>query len=164
MLGARWEEIDFERCVWTVPAERMKIRRSHSVPLSPRAVTLLLKAREVSGPHGLVFPSRKGLQLTSQAFSYMLRRLVVSAVPTCFRASFGSWCRETGVAPHVAARCLSHHTVNDSFCIATPQLLDLRRPVMHRWSEYLAECARELPAARDAEGGAVALRVPVDGG
>ena len=79
--GARWEEIDLDSSVWIIPGERMKNRRSHVVPLSPHAVALLLKAREVSGTQGLVFPSRSGRQLTSQAFSYPLHRLGVGARP-----------------------------------------------------------------------------------
>ena len=58
--GARWEEIDLDSCVWIVPPKRRKDRPAHAVPLSPHPVSLLLKAREVSGTQGLVFPSRTG--------------------------------------------------------------------------------------------------------
>jgi integrase len=43
ILGMRWPEIDLDKKIWTVPAERMKAGREHRVPLSPRAVTVLRK-------------------------------------------------------------------------------------------------------------------------
>ena len=43
--GMRWEEIDLAAAVWTVPAARMKLKREHRVPLSPRALALLQERR-----------------------------------------------------------------------------------------------------------------------
>lgn len=58
--GARWDEIDLEAAIWTVPAERMKMKRAHRVPLSPQAVELLKGLpKEASAPE-LVFPAPRG--------------------------------------------------------------------------------------------------------
>lgn len=46
---ARWAELDFEQAVWTVPSERMKMRRAHKVPLPEHALELLLELRELTG-------------------------------------------------------------------------------------------------------------------
>ena len=164
--GARWEEIDLDGCVWTVPVERMKARTAHEAPLSPHAVALLREAHKISGTQGLVFPSRTGRQLASKALTDPLRRLGVHSVPSGFRASFRSWCSESGIAPHVASGCLSTHTWRPSWSAHCANPFGLRRSIMDRWSEYLAECTRELPAAREADGGGLAavLRVSVDGG
>jgi integrase len=54
---ARWEEIDLDKAVWTIPAEKMKMRREHHVPLSRQAVEMLRELHAVTGPAGYVFPS-----------------------------------------------------------------------------------------------------------
>ena len=59
--GARWDEIDLEDAVWTIPADRMKARGEHRVPLSDRALAILDEARrKLSHPGGFVFPSQQG--------------------------------------------------------------------------------------------------------
>src|SRR5205823_12439686 len=47
ILGMRWPEIDFDKKIWTVPAERMKAGREHRVPLCPRAVAILRKLEKI---------------------------------------------------------------------------------------------------------------------
>ena len=49
VLNARWEEIDFDNAIWTIPAERMKANREHRVPLSPRTTEILTRAKELRG-------------------------------------------------------------------------------------------------------------------
>jgi integrase len=58
--GARWDEIDFEKRLWVIPAERMKARRAHVVPLSAEALALLTRRQELCTDASLVFPSRSG--------------------------------------------------------------------------------------------------------
>lgn len=54
---AEWREFDFDERLWRIPAERMKMRRDHLVPLSDQAVAILMKLREYSGANQYVFPS-----------------------------------------------------------------------------------------------------------
>ena len=57
VIGARWDEIDLERAIWTVPAQRMKGGREHRVPLSARAIEILKRVEPLrSSPDGFVFP------------------------------------------------------------------------------------------------------------
>jgi integrase len=49
VLGATWDEIDLERALWTIPANRMKGGREHRVPLTLRALEILVRAKELSG-------------------------------------------------------------------------------------------------------------------
>jgi integrase len=49
---ALWSEIDLDECVWTIPAEKMKMRKAHHVPLSRQVVELLKDLRYVTGPNG----------------------------------------------------------------------------------------------------------------
>ena len=67
----------------------MKARREHRVPLSGRAVEVLTEAREFSRGAGLVFPSKRaGKPLSDMAFTALLRRLNIDAVPHGFRSTF----------------------------------------------------------------------------
>jgi integrase len=88
VLGAKWSEIDFDRCLWTIPANRMKAGAPHSVPLSLRAIAIL-KEMEALGSDYL-FPGRKGA-LSNMVFLMMLRRMGVEATAHGFRSSFRDW-------------------------------------------------------------------------
>ena len=77
--AARWDEIDLGAAVWTVPAERMKAKRTHRVPLSGRAVDILKEAREISDGSGLVFPSVRGRALSDMTMSKLVRELGIAA-------------------------------------------------------------------------------------
>jgi integrase len=57
LRNARWEDIDEENAMWRIPAEQMKMKRPHLVPLSPQALQLLKELRPVSGKSKLLFPS-----------------------------------------------------------------------------------------------------------
>jgi integrase len=58
LRGARWEEFDFKRNFWSIPAERMKMRAPHLVPLSRQALAVLEELRPITGSYDLVFPGR----------------------------------------------------------------------------------------------------------
>ena len=74
VLGARWREFDFKTNTWTVPAERMKMRREHKVPLSSRALAVLEKAREFGDcrPDDLVFPSPTGIVYDNNSIAWIV--------------------------------------------------------------------------------------------
>ncbi|WP_176398600.1 tyrosine-type recombinase/integrase, partial [Vibrio cholerae] len=55
--GARWDEINWEENVWTIPAERMKKRREHRIPLTEQMLALLEVMKPISGHRDFVFPS-----------------------------------------------------------------------------------------------------------
>lgn len=54
---AEWAEIDFDKAVWNIPGERMKMRRPHAVPLSRQVISYLKALHELTGPDGFVFPA-----------------------------------------------------------------------------------------------------------
>ena len=56
LIGARWEEIDFENATWRIPAERMKLRVEHLVPLPKQALSLLQDLKMITGDSEFVFP------------------------------------------------------------------------------------------------------------
>ena len=75
--GARWEEVSMETATWTVPAERMKSKREHQVPLSDRALEVLAEARQYPDASGLIFSSPTGRVLSDNTLSKLLRKLKI---------------------------------------------------------------------------------------
>ncbi|MHA6312295.1 integrase domain-containing protein [Pantoea sp. S-LA4] len=75
--GSRWAEIDFETKLWTIPAERMKAKREHVVPLSPQALNILDVMKPVSAHREYVFPSRIDPKqpMNSQTANAALKRI-----------------------------------------------------------------------------------------
>lgn len=57
LRGARWEEFDFDQALWSIPAERMKMKRDHKVPLSKQVMALLQELKAVTGKSDYLFPS-----------------------------------------------------------------------------------------------------------
>jgi integrase len=74
---ALWSEIDLDESVWTIPAEKMKMRKPHHVPLSRQVVELLKDLRYVTGPNGFVFPSvrTRARPMSENTLNGGLRRL-----------------------------------------------------------------------------------------
>ena len=135
---ARRKEVDLENAMWTVPAEHTKDKRAHRIPLSGRAREILELARGLPDRSGLVFPSRGGTALSDTAFSKLVRRLGIPAVPHGFRSSFRDWCGETGVPREVAEACLAHSLDQVEGAYARSDLFERRRALMESWSDYLA--------------------------
>lgn len=91
--GATWDEVDLEARLWTVPAERMKARKEHRVPLSTAAMAVLTAI-----PHrdGLIFPGRyKHAALSDMSLTAVLRDMGRGDITIHgFRSSFRDWCAE----------------------------------------------------------------------
>jgi integrase len=95
VLGARWQEFDLDRAVWTVPAERMKGGREHRVPLSRRAHKIV-KAMFEARNGGFVFAGQSpGRPLSMTALLKLLRRMnIKGATVHGFRSAFRDWAAE----------------------------------------------------------------------
>ena len=132
--GARWDEIDTDAALWTVPAERAKNRRPHRVPLSTAALQVLTAARDLPDSSELIFPSANGQEIPNATMGKLLREYGIDAVPHGFRSSFRDCCGETGVPREVAEACLAH-TVADATeaAYARSDLLARRRDTMEAW-------------------------------
>ena len=136
--GARWDEINRDAKLWTVPAERAKNARPHRVPLSAPALDVLTTARKLPNSSGLIFPSPTGRELSDSTLSKLVRENGIDAVPHGFRSSFRDWCGETAVAREVAEACLAHAVTNATeAAYARSDLLARRAEVMESWGRYL---------------------------
>ena len=85
----------------------------------------------------LIFPSTTGRQLSNNTMRKLLMDLDISAVPHGFRASFRSWCADTGVPREVAEAALGHVVAGVEGAYQRSDLLDRRRPVMDQWAGYI---------------------------
>jgi hypothetical protein len=106
VLGARWEEFDLDRAVWTLPALRMKAGREHRVPLSGRALKIV-KALDDNRSGDFVFAGQKpGTPLSVMALEMVLRRMKIeNATVHGFRSTFRDWAAEsTNFSNEVSAR------------------------------------------------------------
>lgn len=115
---AHWSEFDLDAQIWSVPAERMKMRRPHRVPLSQPAVAILGDLRTLSDGVGLVFPSMRGRgrPVSENTFNVALRTMGYSGeVMTShgFRAAFSTIANEAGQwNPDAIERALAHVEAN----------------------------------------------------
>lgn len=140
VLGVRWQEIDFEARVWSVPGERMKAGRPHRVPLSDRAVSVLKGLYHDSEPSDFVFPGQKiGRPLSNMAMEMMLRRMKITNVTVHgFRSSFRDWAgNETGFPREVAEAALAHVVGDKSEqAYRRSDALEKRRLLMEAWAQW----------------------------
>ena len=132
---ATWEEFDLGTRTWTVPGERTKTSREHVVPLSPVAVAALDEARTYCDGSGLVFLSPTGRTLTNGSLSRFTRD--EGFTPHGLRASFRTWCAETGVTREVAEAALAHSAGIVERAYQRSDLLAARREVMDAWAKVL---------------------------
>ena len=136
--GATWDEIDLENEVWAIPGERMKVHRSHRVPLSSGARAALVQSMELRDRSNLVFPSVTGKPMSDSTISKLIRENGIAAVPHGFRSSFRDWCGECSEAPReVVEAALAHVVGGVEGAYARSDLFERRRMLMQAWSDYL---------------------------
>ena len=140
-----WDEVDLDAAVWTMPAERTKTKKVHSVPLSARAVEIL-RAQKDAGAHAtLVFPSPRGVVPSDMILTKFLRDKNVAsseagrtAVAHGFRSSFRDWASENSYSRDLAERALGHAIRNRSeAAYHRTDLLDQRRGMMEAWAQHV---------------------------
>lgn len=139
---ARWAEIDLTSRVWEIPADRMKMKRPHRVPLSPRAVTVLKHAQALDDDSGLVFPGTKqGRPLSDMTLSKLVKELGFAVDIHGFRTSFRTWAQERTSYPREVAEAALAHLTGDAVerAYARSDVFDKRRDMMNSWAAYLLE-------------------------
>ena len=136
--GATWGEVDWDTGTWTVPAERMKARREHRVPLCHQAMGVLRDAWELSGHAELVFPAPKGGQMSDMTLLGLIRRLEIPAVPHGFRSSFRDWAAEQSGGSWAVCESALAHSVGSGVeqAYMRSDLLDQRRGLMQQWADF----------------------------
>jgi integrase len=138
-IGATWEEIDFQKGVWTIPAHRMKAGREHRVPLSDQALTILHSVEELGKTH--IFPGQRGGPISGMTMLMLLRRMLTDVTVHGFRSSFRDWAAEcTGYSHEVCEMALAHTIGNKAeAAYRRGDLFEKRRRLMADWATYCAE-------------------------
>lgn len=146
--AAMWDEVEFPdgshatsatSATWVIPAERMKMKRSHRVPLCARAVALLKEADSLRNSSGLIFPSLRGKVLSDMTLSKLIKELGIDADVHGFRTSFRTWTQEQTNYPREIAEAALAHKVGDAVeqAYARSDLFEKRREMMTDWASFL---------------------------
>lgn len=152
--GARWDEFDLDKGMWTIPAERMKADRDHTVPLSDAALATLKHAPKLH--QDFVFPSPRGKQLSDAGIGQLIKRMHEAKLkkddmgwvdPTDgrrvvthgFRSTFKDWATETTDVPDFISEMVLAHKVGNEVRQAYQRsdLAAKRLKLMRQWAAYL---------------------------
>ena len=140
--GARWDEIDLEAAVWTVPAERMKSDRPHRVPLSSGVLAILTRRQSGrrDGAELLFEGGKQGRPLSDVAVSKALHSAAGRADVTVHgcRSSFRDWSDDSAHAPADLAEAALAHVNPDKTerAYARSDFFDRRRGLMEDWGKF----------------------------
>lgn len=147
-----WEEVDFERQMWRIPAGPMKMRREHLVPLSRQALGIFYEMKTLTGNGDLVFPSfrSKPGRLSENTINAALRGLGYTQkeiVGHGFRSTASRLLNEMGWPPDVIEAQLAHASQgNVRAAYNRAAWLEDRRRMLQAWCEYLDDLkAKVLP-------------------
>lgn len=144
--GSRWDEIDLEAKVWTIPSERMKKRRDHRIPLTEQALTILEAIKPISGHREYVFPSDRDPMrpCNSQTANMALKRMGFAGrlVSHGLRSLASTTLNEQGFEPDLIEAALAHVDDNQvRSAYNRTDYLERRTPMMCWWSGHIEEAA-----------------------
>ncbi|MCG6120289.1 MAG: tyrosine-type recombinase/integrase [Blastomonas sp.] len=150
---AVWSEFDLEEAVWKIPAERMKMRRPHQVPLSRQVLEYLRQLFELTGPDGYVFPAFHTWKrpLSENTVNQCFRRMGYAAGEVTahgLRTTASTLLNESGKwSPDAIERSLAHADANNIRGVYNRGRYWEERVAMHQWwSDYLDEMRAAVPA------------------
>ncbi|MFC6335526.1 tyrosine-type recombinase/integrase [Pseudomonas sp. CCM 7891] len=142
----RWADIDFDKRIWTIPPERMKKRRPHTIPLTDQALSLLETLKQLSGNREYVFPSDRNprTHANSQTANMALKRMGFQdrLVSHGLRSMASTILNEHGWDPELIEVALAHvdkDEVRSAYNRA--DYIERRRPMMAWWSEHIQKAA-----------------------
>ena len=136
----KWDEVDFEKKVWTIPVERRKDGKScpHRIPLSEQAISVL---KRIERANQYVFAKTSGVGHISKQTPRMiiLKRFKHGTMHGC-RSTFSDWATENGWSDILREKSLMHATGNEvAQAYQRSDLLEQRRPLMQAWADALTE-------------------------
>jgi integrase len=139
IIGAKWDEIDFDNQLWIVPADRMKAKREHRVPLSSRAIEIVREMQALK-TNDAIFPGRsKGGFLSNAAMDKLLQQtLGIDATVHGMRSTFRDWASERTAYPHEVCEMALAHTIRNQAEAAYRRgdLIEKRRNLMEDWLRF----------------------------
>ena len=149
LRGAEWREFDFESATWIIPAERMKMKRPHTVPLAHQVITLLNDLHSLTGSGRYLFPSlfSASRPISDMGLLNALRRMgyATGVMPIHgFRSMASTLLNEQGYRADVIEAQLAHGEKNAIRAAYNhAEYLPERRQMMQEWADYLDELKTE---------------------
>ena len=145
--GARWDEIDWEEKIWTIPAERMKKRREHRIPLTEQMLAILEVIKPISSHRDFIFPSDRDPKkpCNSQTANMALKRMGFAGrlVSHGLRSLASTTLNEQGFDRDLIEASLAHVDDNQvRSAYNRTDYLERRRPMMSWWSGHIEEAAK----------------------
>ena len=141
LRGARWEEFNFEKAEWRIPAHRMKMKREHIVPLSTQALDVLDQLRRITGNCELLFPGNDATRPISDVT--LIKCLIIlgysgQATPHGMRSTASTILNENGFNRDWIERQLAH-VLDDKIRAAynRAEYLEQLRQMMQWWGDHL---------------------------
>ena len=138
VIRMRWEEIDWEKRTWIVPASRTKAAREHRVPLTDRAL-VLLKQQFQFAKGDYVWRGRKSQPINDKAlYIYLIRSMKVPVTIHGFRSSFRDWAGNETHFDRVTCELALSHKAGDATELAyrRSDALEKRRKLMEAWADF----------------------------
>lgn len=141
--GTKWSEINLNEKLWTIPAERMKAKREHIVPLSPQALSIIELMKPISSPREHVFPSRNDPKqsMNSQTANAAIKRIGYGGklVAHGLRSIASTALNEAGFNPDVIEAALAHSDKNEvRRAYNRSTYLVQRKELMEWWGERVS--------------------------
>mgnify|MGYP002519680643 CR=1 FL=1 len=154
LVGAKWDEVDFEGGKWTIPAERMKGGLAHIVYLSSQALDLFIGLQLIGdGASKFIFPGRNDMTISivpqspnkwiSDVRKASEKRGVKLApfTPHDFRRTFSTFANEEGFRPDIIERCLAHERHDIRAVYNRAEYATERKELMQWWADKIDEIA-----------------------
>ncbi len=147
--NAEWSEIDIEKALWHIPAERMKMKKAFTVPLSPQAIKILCKLQPISGRSKFVFQSPRYPQkpMRSMTANEAIKRIGYKGKLTShgLRSIASTYLNEKfiNINIEIIEACLSHQSNNKvRTAYNRSTYLEQRKPLMNDWGNFVEECMK----------------------
>ena len=142
----RWADIDFDKGIWIIPAERMKKRRPHVVPLTDETLSILNAVKPFSGHREYVFPADRDprTHCNSQTANMALKRMGFAGrlVSHGMRSIASTVLNEHGFDPELIEVALAHVDKNEvRSAYNRADYIERRRPMMEWWSQHIDQAA-----------------------
>ena len=137
-IFAKQGEFDLDGGTWTIPAARMKAKKEHRVPLSPRAIEIVREMLPLKGE--FLFPGVKVKKpLSNMTMLALLERMDVAVTVHGFRSSFRDWAAERTAFSHEVCEMALAHTISNAAEAAYRRgdLFEKRRKLMESWADFV---------------------------
>ena len=140
----RWDEVDLEKKLWTLSAERTKQGRAHTVPLSDRAMAILEQQKWYRNGSESVFTGYRKTRMADHTMICLLRHMGIESSVHGMRSTFRDWAEnETTFAREPVEHCLAHRIGNSvELAYRRQDALNKRRVIMDHWAPYCGGVAQ----------------------